>query len=134
MLKLHHSLQRFLNVVPSLCKNNSSHQRIFQTTSVWNKAFSLSKYQNMATKIHSKSYSDTANPVMAYILENSLREPEFLLKLREETMKLPNCGMLADPVEAQFLRLLVGAAGAKRYGYFSLDKSRQKSRSLLLVQ
>ena len=65
--------------------------------------------------LHKKSYNDQGNPVTDYILENSLREPEFLLKLREETMKLPNCGMLADPVEAQFLRLLVGAAGAKRY-------------------
>ena len=77
----------------------------------------------MADKILQKSYHGTGNPVTAYILENSLREPEFLLKLREETMtKLKESRMLVDPVEAQFLRLLVGAAGAKRYDYVKVEK------------
>eukprot|EP00794_Sanderia_malayensis_P011983 gene11983-13221_t len=64
---------------------------------------------------HFKSYVHGVNPLTDYITENSLREPEFLRKLREETQRKSKMAvMLADPLEAQFFRLLLKAIGAKR--------------------
>lgn len=64
----------------------------------------------------SKMFTSENDPVMAYIMENSLREPEFLLKLREGTEEKFGRAirMLIDPLEAQFLRLFLSACGAKR--------------------
>jgi len=71
----------------------------------------------MADPTHGKSYvhADT-NPVTKYIWKHSLREPEFLVKIRDETLeKLGKRSiMLVDPIESQFLRFLIGASGAKR--------------------
>ena len=63
-----------------------------------------------------KSYDQVQKDrVAAYIWQNSLREPAFLQKIREETEKsLEKAFMLVDPVESQFLRFLVNASGAKR--------------------
>ncbi len=49
-----------------------------------------------------------------YIVEHSVREPEVLRRLREETAKLPMAGMQIGPEQGQFLALLAKLVGAKR--------------------
>jgi caffeoyl-CoA O-methyltransferase len=49
-----------------------------------------------------------------YILANSLREPEVLRRLREETAGLPYAGMQIGPEQGQFMALLVELIGARR--------------------
>lgn len=49
-----------------------------------------------------------------YLLANSLREPEVLRRLREETAPLPGAGMQLSPEQGQFLALLVQLLGATR--------------------
>jgi caffeoyl-CoA O-methyltransferase len=49
-----------------------------------------------------------------YILANSLREPEVLRRLREETAGLPYAGMQIGPEQGQFMALLVELMGARR--------------------
>ncbi len=49
-----------------------------------------------------------------YILANSLREPEVLRRLREETAGLPGAGMQISPEQGQFMALLVELIGARR--------------------
>ena len=49
-----------------------------------------------------------------YILANSLREPEVLRRLREETAGLPHAGMQTGPEQGQFMALLVELMGARR--------------------
>lgn len=49
-----------------------------------------------------------------YLLANSLREPEVLRRLREETAPLPRAGMQLSPEQGQFLALLVRLLGATR--------------------
>jgi caffeoyl-CoA O-methyltransferase len=49
-----------------------------------------------------------------YLLDVSLREPEVLRKLREETAALPEAGMQIAPEQGQFMALLVGLTGARR--------------------
>ena len=49
-----------------------------------------------------------------YILANSLREPEVLRRLREETSGLPHAGMQIGPEQGQFMALLVELIGARR--------------------
>ena len=71
----------------------------------------------MADPTHGKSYVGVdSNPVTKYIWEHSLREPEFLVKIRDETLEKlgKRSVMLVDPIESQFLRFLIGASGAKR--------------------
>jgi len=53
-------------------------------------------------------------PLYDYMLAVSLREPELLKKLREETAAMPNAGMQISPDQGQFLRLLIKMLGAKR--------------------
>ena len=62
-----------------------------------------------------------------YIVRNTLREPEVLRALREETLAMPMGGMQIAPEQGQLMGLLAGAIGAKRYlevgvftGYSSL--------------
>jgi predicted O-methyltransferase YrrM len=50
----------------------------------------------------------------AYILGVSLREPEVLRKLREETARLPMSGMQIAPDQGQFMALLARLVGARR--------------------
>ncbi|MCC5665565.1 class I SAM-dependent methyltransferase [Nostoc sp. CHAB 5784] len=52
--------------------------------------------------------------VYNYLLSVSLREPEILLKLRQETASHPRSGMQISPEQGQFMRLLVQLIGAKK--------------------
>jgi caffeoyl-CoA O-methyltransferase len=49
-----------------------------------------------------------------YLVEHSVREPEVLRELREETAKLPMAGMQIGPDQGQFMALLVKLMGARR--------------------
>ncbi|MBZ8179948.1 class I SAM-dependent methyltransferase [Oscillatoria salina] len=49
-----------------------------------------------------------------YLLATSLREPEILRQLREETDKLPGSQMQIAPEQGQFMALLVQLLGAKK--------------------
>jgi len=49
-----------------------------------------------------------------YLLSVSLREPDLLRRLREETAALPNARMQIAPEQGQFMALLVQLTGAKR--------------------
>lgn len=50
-----------------------------------------------------------------YLLEVSLREPDILRRLREETAEMPMARMQISPEQGQFMRLLVEILGAHRY-------------------
>ncbi|MEH2450914.1 class I SAM-dependent methyltransferase [Nostoc sp.] len=54
------------------------------------------------------------NQLYNYLLSVSLREPEILLKLRQETANHPRSGMQISPEQGQFMRLLVQLIGAKK--------------------
>lgn len=63
----------------------------------------------------------------AYLFENSVREPDILRRLREETATDSMARMQIAPEQGQFMQLLVGLMGARRYleigvftGYSSL--------------
>jgi len=49
-----------------------------------------------------------------YLLSVSLREPDLLRRLREETAALPNARMQIAPEQGQFMALLVQLTGAQR--------------------
>ncbi len=49
-----------------------------------------------------------------YLLSVSLREPEVLVKMREEVSKMPSAGMLLAPEQGQFLAFLLKLIGAKK--------------------
>ena len=49
-----------------------------------------------------------------YLLENSLREPPVLAKLRAETAGISGAGMQISPEQGQFMGLLIEILGAKR--------------------
>lgn len=49
-----------------------------------------------------------------YLLEHSLREPDVLRRLREETRQLPMAGMQIAPEQGQFMQLLVRALGVRQ--------------------
>lgn len=48
-----------------------------------------------------------------YFLQTSLREPEILTRLREETAKLPDSNMQISPEQGQFMGLLVELMGVR---------------------
>ena len=50
----------------------------------------------------------------AYLLEVSLREPEVLQRLREETAAYPRSAMQIGPEQGQFMALLVRLMGARK--------------------
>ena len=50
--------------------------------------------------------------LLAYLRNHSLREPEVLKQLREETLKLPLGVMQVSPEQGQFMALLVRITGA----------------------
>ncbi|MEH2257297.1 class I SAM-dependent methyltransferase [Nostoc sp.] len=50
----------------------------------------------------------------SYLLSVSLREPEILGRLRQETANHPRGGMQISPEQGQFMRLLVQLIGAKK--------------------
>ncbi|RCJ29456.1 SAM-dependent methyltransferase [Nostoc minutum NIES-26] len=49
-----------------------------------------------------------------YLLSTSVREPEILWKLRQETASHPRATMQISPEQGQFMRLLVQLMGAKK--------------------
>lgn len=49
-----------------------------------------------------------------YILRVSLREPEVLRRLREETAKMPGAGMQLSPEQGQLMRFLAEALGVRK--------------------
>ncbi len=49
-----------------------------------------------------------------YLQKNSLREPEVLKKLREQTHKMSMAQMQISPEQGQFMRLLIELLGAKK--------------------
>ncbi len=49
-----------------------------------------------------------------YILKNSVREPDILARLREETASHPNARYQIPPEQGQFLQLLIRMMGARR--------------------
>lgn len=55
--------------------------------------------------------SDT---LTAYLRQVSLREPELLTRLRDETSHLPMSGMQISPEQGQFMQWLVKALGIRR--------------------
>ncbi|CAN5548729.1 class I SAM-dependent methyltransferase [soil metagenome] len=57
---------------------------------------------------------NVTDQVHEYMLAVSLREPEILHRLREETAKLEAGGMQMSPEQGQFMRLLIHLLGAKR--------------------
>jgi predicted O-methyltransferase YrrM len=61
----------------------------------------------------SKSYL-LDNKIHDYILASSLREPDILRRLREETAALPNAIMQIPPEQGQFFALLVGVLNARK--------------------
>ncbi len=52
--------------------------------------------------------------VIDYVLDNSLREPEILVRLRAETAAMPNGNMQIPEEEGQLLQLLVRMTGTRR--------------------
>ena len=53
-------------------------------------------------------------PLYQYLRASSLREPEILKRLREETSRNPMAGMQISPEQGQFMSLLVKLMGAGR--------------------
>lgn len=53
-------------------------------------------------------------PLYDYLLSNSVREPEILWKLRQETANHPRALMQISPEQGQFMGLLVQLLGAKK--------------------
>ncbi len=49
-----------------------------------------------------------------YLLDVSLREADVLVRLREETARMPGAGMQITPDQGQFMALLVELTGARR--------------------
>lgn len=52
--------------------------------------------------------------LQAYLYEASLREPELLRRLRDETSRMKNASMQIGPVQGQLFALLVELLGARR--------------------
>ena len=68
-----------------------------------------------------------SDDLYAYLFEHSVREPEILRRLREETARDSMARMQIAPEQGQFMQLLVRLMGARRYlevgvftGYSSL--------------
>jgi len=55
-----------------------------------------------------------SDELAAYVVEVGTREPELLVRLREETAALPQHGMQIAPEQGAFLALLVELIGARR--------------------
>jgi predicted O-methyltransferase YrrM len=63
--------------------------------------------------IMSTVQTGVAEDLAQYIRSVTLREPEILKKLREETSKLPNAMMQIGPEQGQFMGMLMRLLGAK---------------------
>jgi caffeoyl-CoA O-methyltransferase len=61
----------------------------------------------------SNAFLALTEQIYAYLMNNSLREPDVLRRLREETVATnPNAGMAVSPVQGQFITLLIKLIGA----------------------
>jgi predicted O-methyltransferase YrrM len=65
-------------------------------------------------KVMSTVQTGVAEDLTEYIRSVTLREPEVLRRLREETAKLPNSIMQIAPEQGQFMGMLMRLLGAKR--------------------
>ena len=74
---------------------------------------SYSKKANVPSSMSNRSISLT-DSLYDYLLSVSLREPDLLLKLREETAADPAANMQISPEQGQFMGLLVRLMGARR--------------------
>lgn len=61
-----------------------------------------------------KKTLDLDNQLYDYLLSASLREPDILRQLRQETASLPNARMQIAPEQGQFMALLVQLLGATK--------------------
>ena len=52
--------------------------------------------------------------LLEYLRQNSVREPDVLQELREETQKLPNSGMQISPEQGQLMAMLVKLVNARK--------------------
>lgn len=52
--------------------------------------------------------------IYEYLIRTSLREPEVMQRLREETARLPRASMQISPEHGQFMTLLIQLMGARR--------------------
>ena len=64
-------------------------------------------------KVMSTVQTGVAEDLTRYIRSVTLREPEVLSRLREETAKLPNAIMQIAPEQGQFMGMLIRLLGAK---------------------
>jgi predicted O-methyltransferase YrrM len=64
-------------------------------------------------EIMSTVQTGVAEDVAEYIRSVTLREPEILKKLREETARLPNAMMQISAEQGQFMGMLMRLLGAK---------------------
>jgi len=61
----------------------------------------------------SNTFLALTEQIYAYLMNNSLREPDVLRRLREETVATnPHAGMAVSPVQGQFMVLLLKLIGA----------------------
>ena len=60
----------------------------------------------------SSEFLALTDQLYAYLMDTSLREPDVLRRLREETASIPQAGMAISPVQGQFLMLLLKLTGA----------------------
>lgn len=79
----------------------------------------------------STGYLPITNQIYSYLHNNSLREPEFLTRLRAETAQLSDGIMQISPDQGQFMTLLVKLIGARKTlevgvftGYSSISTAR----------
>jgi len=68
----------------------------------------------MATPVMSRVHTPVTADLARYIREVTLREPEALQRLREETEELPEASLQSAPEQGQLLHLLALAVGARR--------------------
>ena len=90
----------------------------------------------MAAAIQAREEGAVANRTITlsdgmydYLLDVSLREPDVLRRLREETAKIPAAAMQIAPEQGQFMALLVevmGARNAIEVGTFSEPTARSR--------
>jgi predicted O-methyltransferase YrrM len=62
----------------------------------------------------SRTHTPVTDELAEYIRQVTLREPEPLRRLREETEEHPKASMQTSPEQGQFLHLLARVAGAKK--------------------
>ena len=60
-----------------------------------------------------RNITNVSDTVLDYIRATTLREPDILRRLREETAKMKNAGMQISPEQGQFLALIARLTGAR---------------------